>query len=146
MEKNCLGPLPTGTRELEWTWLQMVFGAREGREPFLIFGFSTHMPPLTDSHRYQQHTRSMNRRKNASTFNAFAMLRTVLLPLWFSPLLVVWLKRLQLFINVWPPCWPRSGIGPTAPQWIGYDAPCLIRYSDLPFFVFEVIVRPMAML
>ena len=124
----------------------MAFGSREGREPSSIFGFLTHMLPPTDSHHYQQLARSMNRRKNASSFDALEMLRTVLLLHWFSPLLVELLRRPRLFITVWPPCWQRSGISPTVPQWIGYDAPYPIRYSDLPSFVFGAIARPMTML
>ena len=52
-----------GTRELKWTWLQMVWGAREGREPSSTFGSSTHMPPPTNCHHYQERTRNINRRK-----------------------------------------------------------------------------------
>ena len=114
----------------------MAFGAREERAPTLKFGSSTHTPPPTDSHYYQQHTRSMNRRKTVSTFKAFAKLRTVHSPHWCFHLVVKWLERTGSFTNVLPPCWLRSETSPTALQWTGYDAPCSTRYLDLQFFVF----------
>ena len=69
------------------------FGGLKRERAFLTFGSSTHMPLPTDSLRCQPHTRSTNRRKNASTFSAFEMLRTVHSPLWSSPPLVEWLGR-----------------------------------------------------
>ena len=84
--------------------------ATEGREPSSTFRvFNLHAPLQQTVHRYQQHTRSTNRRKNASTFNAFAMLSTVYSPHCFSHLLVKCLGWPETFTNVLPPCWPKVG-------------------------------------